>query len=313
MISSEPKTRLNYENKIILAPMVRVGRLPMRLLALRHGADIVYTEEIIDWKLLRTQRQVNKVLGTVDFVDQNDGTIAFRTCALEHDRVVLQLGTANAERALKVAKMVENDVAGIDINMGCPKEFSIKGGMGAALLADTARAKDILRKLVENVNVPITCKIRLLNDLDETIKLVKEFEVIGISAIAIHGRKRHERPQHACNAEAIKRVSESVKIPVIANGGSRDIEGFSDIRKFKEMCGASSVMVARAAEWNVTIFRPVGKLPLDDVIIEFLKLCIGYDNTSTNSKYCVQMMLRELQDSPRGKKFLETQTLEEIW
>lgn len=25
-------------------------------------------------------------------------------------------------------------MAGIDINMGCPKEFSIKGGMGAALL-----------------------------------------------------------------------------------------------------------------------------------------------------------------------------------
>ena len=28
----------------------------------------------------------------------------------------------------------EGFVAGIDVNMGCPKEFSIKGGMGAALL-----------------------------------------------------------------------------------------------------------------------------------------------------------------------------------
>ncbi|KAB0382915.1 hypothetical protein FD755_004832, partial [Muntiacus reevesi] len=36
---------LCYHNKLILAPMVRVGTLPMRLLALDYGADIVYCEE----------------------------------------------------------------------------------------------------------------------------------------------------------------------------------------------------------------------------------------------------------------------------
>lgn len=29
-----------------------------------------------------------------------------------------------------------NDVAGIDVNCGCPKKFSIQGGMGAALLTN---------------------------------------------------------------------------------------------------------------------------------------------------------------------------------
>lgn len=48
-----------YENRIILAPMVRIGTLPMRLLALDYGADIVYTEELIDFKLLRSIRQEN--------------------------------------------------------------------------------------------------------------------------------------------------------------------------------------------------------------------------------------------------------------
>lgn len=337
MVSPESTKRLDYANKIILAPMVRVGTLPMRLMALRHGADIVYTEEIIDWKLLKTYRQENDVLGTIDYIDKYDGNVVFRTCQLERDRVVLQLGTANAERALKIAQMMENDVAAIDINMGCPKEFSIKGGMGAALLSDPERAKGILKTLVDNVSVPVTCKIRLLNDLDETIALVKEFEATGIAAIAVHGRKKNERPQHAVNTEAIRQIAASLKIPVIANGGSRDIERFTDIAKFKEMCGASSVMIARAAEWNVTIFRPKGNflfelnlfefliwtafillhrtgwLQLDDVITEYLKLCIDYDNPPTNSKYCVQMMLRELQETPRGKQFLETQTLEDVW
>ncbi|EMP41258.1 tRNA-dihydrouridine synthase 2-like protein [Chelonia mydas] len=72
---------LCFRSKKILAPMVRVGTLPMRLLALDFGADIVYCE-----------------------------------------------GSADAERALAVAKLVENDVAGIDINMGCPKEYSTKAG-----------------------------------------------------------------------------------------------------------------------------------------------------------------------------------------
>lgn len=125
---------------------------------------------------------VADVLGTVDYIDELDGNIVFRTCDLEKNKVVLQLGTASAERALKIAKMVkfhpclrnenvnltsiffylkvENDVAGIDINMGCPKEFSIKGGMGAALLANASKAKEILRTLVENIKRPITCKIR---------------------------------------------------------------------------------------------------------------------------------------------------------
>lgn len=100
------------------------------------------------------------VLGTIDFVDEADGTIVFRTCAAERDKVVLQMGTCCAERALRVGRMVENDVAGIDINMGCPKEFSIKGGMGAALMTKPENAKDILRTLVKGLTIPVTCKVR---------------------------------------------------------------------------------------------------------------------------------------------------------
>ena len=36
--------RLEYREKMILAPMVKIGTLPFRLLALDYGADIVYSE-----------------------------------------------------------------------------------------------------------------------------------------------------------------------------------------------------------------------------------------------------------------------------
>lgn len=52
-------SRLSYADKLILAPMVRMGTLPLRLLSLEYGADIVYTEEIVDKKMVRTKRVVN--------------------------------------------------------------------------------------------------------------------------------------------------------------------------------------------------------------------------------------------------------------
>ena len=35
---------VEYRDKVILAPMVRIGTLPSRLLALKYGADLVYSE-----------------------------------------------------------------------------------------------------------------------------------------------------------------------------------------------------------------------------------------------------------------------------
>lgn len=72
-------------------------------------------------------------------------------------------------------------------------------------------------------------------------------------------------------------------------------------------------MLARIAQGNCSIFRPQGLKQLDDVIVDYLKYCVNYDNTPTNTKYGVQNMLKELQETPRGKKFLECQTMEQIW
>ncbi|XP_012214611.2 tRNA-dihydrouridine(20) synthase [NAD(P)+]-like [Linepithema humile] len=306
------RKRLNYDNKLILAPMVRIGTLPMRLLALDYGADIVYTEELIDKKLLRSTRRENDVLGTIDYIDKTDGTVAFRTCPREREHVVLQIGTSDPERAAEVGRMMQNDIAGIDINMGCPKKFSLLGGMGAALLSEPQKATDILRKLIETVAIPITCKIRILPDLEKTLQLCDTLASTGIAAIAVHGRTIEERPQHPNRNHVLKQISEKLSIPVIANGGSKDIQRHSDILRFKEETGCSSVMLARAAQWNCSIFRKEGAFPIEDVIKAYLKHAIDCDNSPSNTKYCIQNILRELQESPLGRRFLDAQTLEQI-
>lgn len=72
-------------------------------------------------------------------------------------------------------------------------------------------------------------------------------------------------------------------------------------------------MLARVAKWNCSIFRKEGVLQMDEVIKSYLKYSVDFDNPPSNSKYCVQNILKELQETPRGKKFLDCQTMEQIW
>lgn len=96
---------LNYEGKVVLAPMVRVGTLPMRLLALDYGADLVWGPETVDKKLIGSQRIFNARLGTYDYV--RDGrTLVFRTHPREKSRLVMQLGSADPVLALQAALTV---------------------------------------------------------------------------------------------------------------------------------------------------------------------------------------------------------------
>ncbi|KAJ7381893.1 tRNA-dihydrouridine(20) synthase [NAD(P)+]-like protein [Desmophyllum pertusum] len=280
---------LCYKGKIILAPMVRVGTLPTRLLALKYGADIVYAEEIIDYKILKTTRIENKLLGTIDFV-LTDGTVVFRTCETEKQNVVFQMGTADPERALKAAQLVENDVAGIDVNMGCPKDYSVKGGMGAALLTQP-----------DNVH-----------KIEETIAFSELVEGTGIAALAVHGREKHERSQDPVHTDVIREVAKVVSIPLIANGVSSMVQTFEDIEKCRQETGCSSVMLARAAQWNTSIFRKEGRLPASQVIAEYIKLAVDFDNNFGNTKYCLQRLVHEDTTSTEARQLLHTSDMREI-
>ncbi|XP_054632596.1 tRNA-dihydrouridine(20) synthase [NAD(P)+]-like [Dunckerocampus dactyliophorus] len=304
--------RLSFRNIIALAPMVRVGTLPMRLLALDYGADLVYSEELIDIKMAQCQRVENDVLQTVDFVAPDD-RVMFRTCEKEKHRVIFQMGTADPDRALAVARLVEKDVAGIDVNMGCPKEYSTKGGMGAALLSDPDKIKAILGKLVSGVSVPVTCKIRILPSLEDTLSLVRRIEKTGVAAIAVHGRFKEERPRHPVHCDYIHAVARAVSIPVIANGGSLDlVKTHADIEAFREATGASSVMLARAAMWNPSVFSSGGLRSVEEVMDEYLKYALRYDNHAFNTKYCLCQMLRDKVESVLGKKVHAAQTNAEL-
>jgi len=136
---------------------------------------------------------------------------------------------------------------------------------------------------------------------------------LGIAAIGLHGRTKDERQSHKCREKYIKRVAEALDIPVIANGGSGDIKCYEDIERFRLSCGASSVMVARAAEWNVSIFRKSGLLSKQELINTYIHTAIDVDNHWTNTKYCIQQILGSDVQHEDGTRLLASKCATDIY
>ncbi|KAJ0040930.1 hypothetical protein Pint_27789 [Pistacia integerrima] len=302
---------MEYHNKLVLAPMVRVGTLPFRLLAAQYGADITYGEEIIDRKFLKCERRVNEYIGSTDFVEKGTDNVVFRTCHQERNQVVFQMGTSDAVRALNAAKIVCKDVASVDINMGCPKSFSVSGGMGAALLAKPELIHDILTTLKRNLDVPVTCKIRLLKSSQDTVELARRIEKTGVSALAVHGRKVADRPRDPAKWSEIADVVSALSIPVIANG---DVFEHDDFQRIKSATGASSVMVARGALWNASMFSPGGKLHWEDVKREYVRKSILWDNDIKSTKHTLKEIIMHYSclELPEGKAVIKSETLADL-
>ncbi|XP_076952559.1 uncharacterized protein LOC143626313 [Bidens hawaiensis] len=290
--------------------MVRVGTLPFRLLAAEYGADITYGEEIIDHKLLKCERRINDTIGSIDIVEKGTENVVFRTCDQERNHVVFQLGTSDAVRALTAAQLVCKDVAAIDINMGCPKAFSISGGMGAALLKKPDLIHDILTTLKRNLSIPVTCKIRLLNSTHDTVELARRIEKTMVSALAVHGRRVADRPRDPSNWSEIANVVDALSIPIIANG---DVFEYDDFQRIRNVTGASSVMVARGALWNASIFHPVGS-PIEVVKREYVRKSILWDHDIKTTKYSLKEMIMHYTslELPEGKAVTKSENLADI-
>ncbi|KAI9344831.1 hypothetical protein DFJ73DRAFT_940987, partial [Zopfochytrium polystomum] len=278
---------LDYRNKMILAPMVRVGTLPMRLLSLKYGADIVYSPETIDRRLMKSNRVVNPITGTIDFIDQRDGSTNLRLHPSEKEKLVVQLGSSDPSYAVAAAMAVVEDASGIDLNCGCPKRFSVVSAMGAALLSDPDRLCAILTALVENVPLPITCKIRMLETTEKTVDLVKRIEKTGVSAIGLHCRTRNMRPTDPGSWAIFEPIAGALSIPLIANGDIFDME---DVERLRAKGVVSSFMMARGPQLNYSVFSKDGGISTDEAVIEYTKTAILYDMPFHNAKYTLSQM-----------------------
>ncbi|OBZ68467.1 tRNA-dihydrouridine(20) synthase [NAD(P)+] [Grifola frondosa] len=285
-----PLTSADYKDGIMLAPMVRSGALPTRLFALKHGAKLVWGPETVDKAILHAERSVDPVTGVVSY---NGKTKAiFTTHPIEKPFLIYQIGSADPELAVQAAKTVMQDVAGFDLNCGCPKPFSTHSGMGAALLSNPDLLCAILTALRTAMppEIPISAKIRLLPSQEDTLKLVERIVNTGVTALTVHCRTRSMRMKDKAVIERLREIVEFIEglgrdVAVIENG---DCVGFEDARRIRRItAGAHSVMIATAAEANPTCFSPTPLADLEQTFIPpYIRLARYLDNHWSNTKFC---------------------------
>lgn len=103
--------------------------------------------------------------------------------------------------------------------MGCPLSFSVKGGMGSALLGKPEVMHDIVSTLKRNLNLAVTVKIRLLENISDMVELGKRVERAGADAVAIHARYVPDRSNTVpARWDAVRPLTDALTIPTIANG-----------------------------------------------------------------------------------------------
>lgn len=149
----------------------------------------------------------------------------------------------------------EYGVDSIDINMGCPVERITSGGAGSAMMCSVHDTIELVRTVVEAVAIPVTVKMRLGWDDSQLTapRFAREFEQVGIAAVAIHGRTREQGFRGSVNREGIRQVVEAVEaIPVIGNG---DILNVEDAQRMFRETGCHGISIGRGALANPWIFR----------------------------------------------------------
>lgn len=231
---------VELKNNLILAPMAGVTDLPFRIIVEKFKPGLVYTEMVSAKALFYGDEKTKKLL------NRNGEKVP----------VNVQIFGSDEKSMAYAAKYVSNDADLIDINMGCPAPKIVKNGDGSKLLLDLNKAEKIIKAVVENSKVPVTLKIRKGWD-DQNIvacEIAQIAEKAGVSAITIHGRTKDQYYSGKADLDIIKKVKESVNIPVIGNG---DITDEESAKKMFEYTGVDGIMIGRGAMGNPWIFEKI--------------------------------------------------------
>lgn len=234
---------------VVLGPMAGITEAPFRGICKRMGARLTYTEMVSAKGLhYNPDSAVSRALLTFS---PDETPCAVQLFGSEPDIMADQAARIVAERG--------DDVALVDINMGCPMSKVTAKGEGAALMRTPGLAAEIVSRVAAACRVPVTVKFRA--GWDGASRTAAEFaramEAAGAAALAVHGRTREQYYRGRADWSVLAEVKAAVGVPVI---GSGDVFSAADAEAMLDETGVDVVMVARGAQGNPWIFREASAL-----------------------------------------------------
>ncbi|MBI4739742.1 tRNA dihydrouridine synthase DusB [Candidatus Woesearchaeota archaeon] len=228
------------DNKAILAPMSGVTNVAFRSLCKSAGAAMTFTEFVSSTALVRG----------------NGKSFVMTQVAQNESPCGVQLFGSSEEEVLIAAQKLQDSFDVIDINVGCPAYKVVRQGCGSELLRNPQKVGALVRKLANNLDKPVTVKIRsgINKKLINAVEVATICEENGAAAITVHARTQSQGFSGDADWSVIAHVKRAVGIPVIGNG---DIRNEHDAARMLQETGCDYVMIGRAAKDNPYLFTRI--------------------------------------------------------
>jgi nifR3 family TIM-barrel protein len=230
---------------VVLAPMAGVTNYPFRALAREFGAGL-YVSEMI------TAR---------GYLNGNRRTVLLASSSEDESPRSVQVYSSDPRDAGEmVARLVEDGVDHVDLNLGCPVRKVTSHGGGAAIPVKPRLLAALVRAMVSNArHVPVTIKVR--RGIDEDLLTYRDAGRIaqeeGVAAIGLHARTAAQLYSGEADWGAIADLKSRVSIPVLGNG---DVwESFDALRMMRETA-CDGVIVGRGCLGRPWLFRELAQV-----------------------------------------------------
>ena len=262
-------------NQVVLAPMAGISNSPFRRICKEMGCGLIYAEMVSDKAIMYGNKKTIDMLYMTDF----ERPISQQIFGTDVSSFVIA--------AKYICSNMHPDI--IDINMGCPvPKVALRAQAGSALLKSPSKIYDIVKAVVDAVDVPVTVKIRSGWDSNHinAVEVAKVIEKAGASAICVHPRTRSQRYRGEADWSIIKAVKDNVNIPVIGNG---DIKTPEDAKRMLDETGCDAIMIGRGVLGNPWLIEQTvaylnGDLVFQPNRLDRVDMCIKHLNYLSDVK-----------------------------
>jgi tRNA-dihydrouridine synthase 1 len=162
----------------------------------------------------------------------------------------VQFCANDAEALLSAAKKVAPYCDAVDLNLGCPQGIARKGHYGAFLQEDQDLIFRLINTLHKELPIPVTAKIRILEDEEKTLAYAQNVLKAGASILTVHGRRREQKGHLTGVADwkMLRFLRDSLPPETVIFANGNILQG-GDIDECLAATGADAVM---SAEGNLS-------------------------------------------------------------